>query len=366
MRNEMEPNRVTAHELVVIAAVAFALRLALFAVALPVYDMNAQEFSHLRDGRSYLRVALAMTGDESEITLFDRRVFPGYPALIALTHCVGANVSLSALLLSWVAAAGAAALSAAVFRDRRVGWGMAVLTPSYFMYSTLVMTEPTLMAFMMGGLMAAGAGQVLIGGLLLGYAGLIRPVACFAVMGYMLLALMQRRPRQAFLFGGVALAVVAVGVLGMHVWRGDALEGLKQYAVDDRAYGGESLAWPFKSLIMTPIAQATSLWKIAYIWAHVGVTLVGCGVAGILWRRRHTQASSHGDLHRLAGPWLWGNTCFVLCLGAQWGFHEFHRFMVPALPPLLWVLRRWLPSSRRFWYAAAACSFVMGLWGIRH
>jgi hypothetical protein len=364
------PKRPSGRELAAIAATALILRIVLCVGALQRYDLSMHDLSHLRDGDSYIRVAAAMRGDESELKPFDRRVFPGYPGLIALLRSLGANQDTAALALNWLAGAAAAVLSAVVFRDRRVGWGMAVLTPSYLMYSTLAMSEPTLMAFIMGGLAAALSGHVLIGGLLLGYAGLIRPVACFAVVGCMAYAFAGKKPRRAIITGAAALAVVAAGVLALQAWRGDALEGLRMYASDDRAYGGEPLTWPFKSLIVTPLAQKTALWKVVYIWAHVAVTLFGCAVAALLIRGRGRLAKgaacNDAALPWLAWPWLWGNTLFVLCVGAHWGFHEFHRFMTPALPPLLWVLRRWIPSSRIFWAVVAALSLALGIWGVHH
>ena len=143
-RKSYRPGR---RELVAMAAVALLLRVVIAAGAMHRNDLSPQDLSYLRDGDSYIRVGLSMTGDESTLKPFDRRAFPGYPALIALFAALKVHPSAAALLLNWMGAAAAAVLSALLFRDRRVGWAMAVLTPSYVMYSTLAMSEPTLLVF---------------------------------------------------------------------------------------------------------------------------------------------------------------------------------------------------------------------------
>ena len=352
-------------ELASIASVAFLLRLALFVAALAAYDMTLEQFGHLRDGPSYLRIAAEMSGNTGAATDWDRRVFPGYPALIALFDVTGSSAVIVALLLSWTCSGLAAAISVVVFRDARIGWAMAVLTPSYVMYSSLILTEAALLAFVMGGLLLAGRTNPL-GAVLLGYAGLIRPVACFAVVGQMISFFKQDRSRKALLFGGTALAVVVLGLVMMFLWRGDALEGPRRYIEHDSAYAGDLLSWPFKSLITIPILHNIPLWKVIYIWGHVAVTLGGCALLAVEMYRdgRDKRSPDDHDLRSLAAFWLWGNTLFIVCLGSQWGFHEFDRFMIAALPPLFWAFRRWLPSHRLPWFFAAVLSFTMGLWGI--
>ncbi|MHC4712787.1 MAG: hypothetical protein ACYTAN_05875 [Planctomycetota bacterium] len=358
--------RPSGRDLLAIGAAAFALRLVVALVSLWRFEMTAPDFAFLRDGDSYIRVAVAVTGDESVVKPFDWRVFPGYPGLIAAAHALGARADIAALLLNWLCAAAAAVLSALLFRDRRVGWAMAVLTPSYLMYSTLAMSEPTLMAFIIAGLVLAVAGRPLLGGLLLGYAGIIRPVACFAALGCIVWWAVQRKHKRAVVFAVAALAVVLAGVVGLALWRGSALEGLRLYAADERAYGGEPLTWPFKSLIFTPLSGKTTLWKVLYIYAHVAVVLTGCVVAA-LPRLRRRESGSAGSLHpAMTVPWLWANTLFCLCIGAHWGFHEFHRFIVPALPPLFVAFRRWLPDKVIYWTALAIVSVALAVWGVSH
>jgi len=357
-----------AWELVAIALVAILLRGVVAELAVHHYGMTAAELSNLRDGDSYIRVGLAMTGDETGLKPFDRRVFPGYPALIALLSAVGLRADMAALVLNWLCTGLAAALSAVLFRDRRVGWAMAILTPSYLMYSTMAMSEATLLAFTTSGLVVAVRGRTLLGGVLLGYAILIRPVACFAVLGYIVYAVTDGKRTRAVVSGLAALAVVMFAAAGLYLWRGDALEGFRLYASDQRAYGGEPFTWPFESLIMTPLVVKTTVWKMLYIYAHVAFVLGACFLIVTALRERGDTPKPAGGaaLAALAGPWLWTNTLFVLCVGAHWGFHEFHRFIVPALPPVFAAYRRWLPANPVYWIPVAAVSAALAVWGVSH
>lgn len=63
--------------------------------AAPVADVAA-----LRNGGSYLRLANAMLGDRTGVTAYDRRVFLGYPALIAGLGALHVPISLAALVLN--------------------------------------------------------------------------------------------------------------------------------------------------------------------------------------------------------------------------------------------------------------------------
>ena len=161
--------------------------------------------------------------------------------------------------------------------------------------------------------------------------------------------------------GGIALAIVLLGLMVVQ-WRfDDALMSARVYATDQKAYGGQLLAWPFESLIMTPLRHPTAVWKMVYIWAHVVVVLVGCGLA--LWRWRSAPGALGRPAALAAAVWLWTNTAFVLCVGDIWGFHEFDRFIIPALPPLMWAYAAFLPRQWWVWPIIGVLSVAIALPG---
>jgi hypothetical protein len=202
---------------------------------------------------------------------------------------------------------------------------------------------------------------------LLGFAVLIRPMACFAIAGVMLMEM-----GSAIWIALFATTTFALGVIALQLWTGDALQGVHIYANHPGAYGGHMILWPFESLIVTPFREPTSAGRIVYTWIHVVITLAACWLA--TQRTAKTQrredrreedietANRRRDL--LSFPWLLGNTLFVLCIGSAWGFRHFPRFTIPAQPAMFWTFRRWLPSRRFWWILIVSGCFVSAVIGV--
>jgi len=194
----------------------------------------------------------------------------------------------------------------------------------------------------------------------MGAAGLVRPMACFAVIGQAL-SVVRTKLRDAVIVCLTSALVVVAGLVAFRHGVGSTL-GPTIYANDPRAYGGQLFALPFQSLIATPFAQHVAWWKIIYIWSYVVLTLVASGLLAAELRRGDVAEDRRNA--QLSAAWLIGNTAFVLCIGSIWGFHEFHRFILPALPPLLWAFRRWYPRRALSWAALGAASFGLALFGV--
>ena len=359
--NDVSMASTATRELVLMAMSAVLLRAALFLLGSRIHGWSLEGFVNLRDGSSYIHFAQALRGDPGAMTLFDRRVFVGFPALIAMVSTLGISIPVAALGLTWIGTAVTAVLTAVLYDDRRIGWAMVMLTPSYLMYSTTVMSEGVLLPLMVAGLVLAYRSRATRGGLLLGFAGLVRPMACFAVIGAAMERLRGHR-RTAVIVCATSAAVVGVGLFLLQIWSGDAVQNVRIYASDEKAYAGHLFGLPFESLIMTPIKWHVPFWKVAYIWSYVVLVLVGCVLAVRMALAR--TDSDQRIFARLNAPWLVGNTIFVLCIGYIWGFHEFHRFIVPAMPPLLWVFREYYPRRLGVWTAIGGLSFALALFGL--
>ena len=374
-------------DLVIIAILAIAVRAALVAATCIYTGWSLTDVANLHDGPSYLRVAAGMLDRTAMVAHLDRRVFIGYPALIAVAGLARVPLPIAALAISWLASAIVATTAACLFAERRIGWALVFFPPSFLIFSSLAMSEASMLALIGLGLYwiihrewyAAGA-------LALGLAGLIRPVACFAVLG-VLAVLVYRwlrersevrrihklRPffattmgreqlRAAILVSLISGGVVAAGFWALHAWRGDALEGVKIYASSPDTFAGQVLSWPFASLVMTPLDTAVPLWKVGYVWSYVLFVLVGCLLAARrLWSTRRSEAF---DLSLLAGVWLFSNTGFVLCTGSVWGFHYFDRHILAAVPALLWAYTDVYPRRWPLWLVLGALFSVQGFFAL--
>src|SRR5688572_18521711 len=110
-----------AGELWAIGVSAVAFRAAVFAVVTLAFHVPFERYIVKGDTASYLAYARAMRGEAGGMTEYDSRVFPGYPALIAGASTLGVPAPWAALGITWLSSGAAAALSAALFRDRRIG-----------------------------------------------------------------------------------------------------------------------------------------------------------------------------------------------------------------------------------------------------
>lgn len=349
------------------AIVAILLRVAVFFTASTTGHLSLATYTAKGDGASYLAYAAAMSGERSFHSLaeYDRRVFPGYPALIAIVHRLGFPLPVAALLVTWASAGFAAAAAAWWFADRRIGYALLCLIPHYLINSSMAMSEASLLAAVLAGLLLAQREKNVSAGILLGFAGLIRPMACFAVAGVLLLKIMQRRWKSAAILTAVTLGALMAGIAALQLWTGDALQGTRIYANNPGAYGGHMILWPFQSLLTTPFHEKTSIGRIFYTWIHVAITLSACAL--LVRRTIQTRAAHATRAARdvVALPWLLGNTLFVLCIGSAWGFRHFPRFTIPTAPAMFWTLRSWLPSNRILWMLIVLACFVAAIFGVR-
>ena len=340
-----------------IAIAAMALRIAVVGCVLTHYQVSVGDYARKGDGESYIRYAKAMLGNASEMTEYDQRVFPGYPLMIAGLHLAAVPFPLAALGIDWVAAALAAAMAAVLFRDRRVGWAMVMLIPHYLMNSSMAMTEAPLLALTLAGLLLIRGRWFVMAGVIFAIAALVRPMACFAVLGGIAYCVVMGWTRKGILCAVISAIVLGAGVGLMHLWTGDALRGVRIYHDAPGAYAGHMIVWPFESLIMTPIRERVPGWKIPYIWIHVAIVIGAC-VACLWGLVRRKVVGERLGLMAVAAPWLVGNTLFVLCIRSGWGFNHFPRFCIPAQPALFFVLRPVLPRHWGWWGLFALASFL--------
>jgi hypothetical protein len=354
-----------AGDVAAIGAAALLLRVAVFVTMTVAGGRGVRSYAEAGDGLSYERYAAAMVGDRSQWTDYDKRVFPGYPAMIAAAHLVTRlDFGLCALLVTWISAAVAAAMSAVLFQDRRVGWAMVMLLPHWPINSSLAMSEAPMLALTVCGLTCGVSGMAAPAGVALGMAMAIRPVAVFPLAGLLAAQWLSSQRREAAVTAILGGLVVFGGLQWVQWLTGDALHSFKTYASLPGAYSGPIFTFPFGSLLQTTFFGHASLARIAYVWTHVLLALAACL---LLWRQARRQQRAD-RLEIVALLWLTGNTLFTLCIASGpfgWGFYHFPRFMIPATPAILWAMRRGFPAAAWFWMLLAAAMFLPTAAGVR-
>jgi hypothetical protein len=352
------PYRPTAHHLCLVALLTILTRAAYMLVTAKLRGITLAEYPYYSDGAEMIAYAQWLIGHAPAPSDYVSRHFPGLPATLALILLAHIPLTLGSCLFHWSMAATFVTATAALYRDWRVGLAMALVIPDLLLSTGGIQaTEGPMLAFATLGLLCATRGHAALGGLLLGVAGVYRPMACFAVFGYCCHALARREYRRAAIVPLLSAAVVAVAVLGVkHLW-GDPLKGARAYVNEPLAFGGELFTWPFKSLITTPLHQHVGRAKLILVAVHLLLVLTAC----TLLVRRAINPARRSTLDVLSVPWLLANTLFVLCVGNVHGFHSFPRFLTPAAPPMFDALRRYLPRGWCAWIAIGTASFITGV-----
>jgi hypothetical protein len=349
-------------ELLAIAIFAIALRITVFASAMLRGHLTLDRYTAKGDTASYIANAAAMCGERplASLTDYDIRVFPGYPALIAIAHRNGIPLPMSALCVTWISAGIAAAVAGRVFADARVGWAMTCLIPHYLINSSLGMSEAPVLAVVCLALLCSQHDRLIPAGILFAFAGMIRPMACFALAGLLFALLRDRQWKSITIVLATTALTFALELGALQRWTGDVLRGIHAYANHPGAYAGHLLAWPFQSLLTTPAIDSASAGRILYTWIHVATTFTACAWIAI----RIIRGNPCSSRDRVAAPWLIGNTAFVLCIGSVWGFRHFPRFTIPAAPAMFWTLRSLLPRRARWWMLIATACGVAAAAGV--
>lgn len=351
----------TVGQLALLFAVVVGLRALLALFVCTTQGLTLADFARLRDGGSYLRYAETLSGgDMTSLDLWTRRVFPGLPMLLNAASLLGVPIALAGLLMSWGAAGATSVLGALVFRDLRIGWTLAVFTPSYLLYSSVVMTEPTCLAFSLAGLYLVLRGRAVASGLAFGVAGLVRPIAALVLLGYMAYAAVHRQWTRLAACGAVSLFVVLAGYAYVGYRTGTFGESFVAY---QRYAHGQLWTWPFETLILTPFRLPIPVWKTVYNWLTAAMVLAGLTLTVRECRSTGWRASENPGLW--AAVWLWGTSVYVFALSPGWAFDEFHRYVLTALPPNVYFLRHMLPSGPRGRIAAVAVggtALAMAAW----
>lgn len=355
--NDQQGRPVGWRELLAMALVALGFRLLLAAGAMMVTHSTLIDLARAGDGYQFIAYSRAWTGYDAEFAAnpYFGRLFPGYPLLIAGLNLLGMPISLATLLPSWLAGAVTAPLAAVAF-ERRVGWAMATLVPAFTFQVSLMSTEALCLFCASLAFLLWRSQRPISAGLTFGVGAMFRPMIVFGMLGATAADALDRR------IGKSAKMIVAAGLsIVPCLWAvearfGDAIMSARRYATDATAYRSAVLTWPFSTLALVPWRTHVAPWKLVFVGAHLVVVLVGCALALQQWRSRDR---SRGELATASLVWLWSNTLFVLCVGYPWGFHDFPRYLVPALPPLFLVYRRYLPQRTWVWLGLGLLSIAL-------
>jgi len=349
---------------------ALGLRAALLAVVFLVRREPWEHFLTTSDAGSFIAAGKVIYGASpaSVLSLYDTRVFPGWPLLFGWGLRLGLPDPF-VLAFSVVLAALVPVLFLRLTGERVLAWYLVYLPPAWLVASSHPISEPAYLAVMLLGLLALKAGRPAWAGAAGGFLVVLRAFG-IAWLGATLLALLvgARRLSRPVLLAGLAAAVPIAGLfaLNLHLY-GDPLHQLHVYArplqdLNIPPVLAASLhnpsghwGWPFEHLLLTPWRTPVPLWKTVYIYAHIPVLVV-------LFGRGLRQ------LGRSLEPWdralvlgFLANAALIVCTGPYWGFESFDRYFVWGLPGALWLARPWLGAQPRWHWVLGPLSVAIAL-----
>jgi hypothetical protein len=342
------------------AASAVALRAAFLAIIFWLKKDTWGHFLSNSDAGSFLSVAkvLYAINPVSSLSLYDTRVFPGWPLIFGWVLKLGAPDQ-AMVVVAGLLAALVPVLFYRLTGERNLAWYLVYFPPAWLVASTHPVSEAAYLAVILSGLLAVKFGRPVVAGALGGACVVLRAFGVAWLGGFVLGQLWRdRRIDRRAILSAVSAAIPIIGLFAISWWvYGDPLQQLHVY--------GQPLAnlnippdlaaelhnpsghwgWPFEHLLLTPWRTRVPIWKIAYIYAHLPVVLV------LVWKAfdflREKTSSPAWEISLVLG--FLANTALILCTGPYWGFESFDRYFVWGLPGALWLARPWLAHARWHW-----------------
>lgn len=305
------------------------VRVILIAAACWFARLPLQKFALLHDGWEYLRLARAFAhGGIAQLDPATLRLYLGYPSLIALLGAGRAYV-LPGLIISILCGATCAPLAARLGRDNRIAWWLVVLTPSWLVYSSTVMSDSLALLLAIATLMLIIRRSWAWAGLAAGIAFCVRPVGALL---FIPLAMEAWADGGVFALArafAVALPWPLIYMISSRILLGSAVRAIHQYTFQD-------LAMPLSSLFSAARNPAMSKALIVYELGVLALTWIG---AFGLWRRLRSGERAMRPLF----TWHIAAALFYLFLPSSWAFQALDRFYLAIWPTTLIGLAPWLP-----------------------
>lgn len=308
------------------------VRIGLIAAACLLAGISLSQFALLHDGWEYLRLSRAIAhGGFAQLDPATPRLYLGYPSSIALLG-MGRAYVVPGLLISVLCGAASAPLAARLGRDSRIAWWMIVLTPSWLIYSSTVMSDSLALLLTISTLLSIMRRSWAWAGLAAGIAFCVRPVGALL---FVPLAI------EAWADGGLGAVAraFAAGVpwpvaytISSRFLLGSAVRSIHQYTFQD-------FAMPLSSLLDAARNPAMSKFSIAYEFAVLAVTWIG---AFGLWRRLRSGERGMRPLF----TWHISAALFYLFLPSSWAFQALDRFYLAVWPTTIIGIAPWLPRRR--------------------
>lgn len=333
-------------------AILWLLAAVVFVAVLTRFHPYLWQVDHFADNGEYMLAAKSITQWNLPAAAEVKQFWGSSYFMVPLLF-LGLSARSSLLAISLAASLGS------VWLVRRL-WGpwiavyFAFLNYAWLQMSFLGGSEPLCVFLILACFFAARRERWIAASVLAALATLVRPAAFFALPGIGLALLLRKDYKRA---ATCTLAASAIGVLYLlpfWIYFRDPLYQVHRYQQNDWQ-SGHAIGWPFHAIVLSLIHNREP-------WSNVLITTgwIVFATAGLILIVRDLH---RGELDRRSNEWLFAvlYVWFLLSYDSvRWARAEFARFVLPAMPLLLFAFRRWLPKSRAVAYSLCVVSSILG------
>jgi hypothetical protein len=344
-----EPKEPSLSEVLLMVTLVFTLHLLLVCRVSNFWDVG----SRWGDNSAYLQ----LTAIISHWHLAGGEVphyFWGFPGTIAVVSSVFSIAPLKAL----VAISILGALATCVLAHRLYGgWvATAFIVVNYRWIYTSVEggSEPLFMCLLYASFLAARSNRWNFAALLASLSTTVRPVGVLALVCFAAVLAKRKSFRQLAAITLIGLGIGAIYFVPLAIIVGSPLYNFIAYK-EDWGHRGWPLTYPFGALVPSFLASLHYLRWPNLIFTAVWVIVALAGGVAVWLPRNRTRFSADQ-------PEVLFTTIYVLFFVSYNYFDvagDFPRFLIPAVPLLVFSLRDWIPHDRRVLWAAAVLSALL-------
>jgi hypothetical protein len=276
----------------------------------------------------------------------------GLSYVIALLSMLHLSSQVSLLFISMASSLG----SVLLVRNLWGGWiaaFFAVLNFSWIQASILGGSEPLFVLLLLLSFWFSRREQWIYASVLAALATLTRPVGIFALFALALTLFLRKDYRKLFLCTVTASLIGFLYLMPFWIALHDPFYQFHRYQHEDWQ-SGSLVTWPFYIIAVSYLYYRGPWTNVALTGGWIGFSFVGlCNMGVKLYRDR---ALKH------LNEWIFAITYVIFLFSynsLEWARWDFPRFVIPAIPLLLFSINKWLPKSRYVIYPLCVVSSIL-------
>jgi hypothetical protein len=217
-------------------------------------------------------------------------------------------------------------------------------------------SEPLFMCLLFASFLAARSSRWSLAALLASLATTVRPVGVFALLCFTVVLAGRKSYRQLAVITLIGLAIGVLYLIPLWIILGNPFANFTGYRPDWGPHGWP-LTYPFGALVpayLTAFFAGTRWYVLVFIGIWPALALVGT-----------VKIWLPGNHSRFLAPYkpeaLFVSiySLFLISYNYSGIVWYFSRFLIPAVPLLLFSLRNWIPKDRRVLWGAAMLSALL-------